>query len=488
MQFSNMINYDYSVAKLFAFTTIIFGIVGMLVGIVIAFEMAYPELNNLVGEYGTFGRLRSLHIDLIIFGFLGSGIFSAWYYIGQRVLKVSMTESLFLMALGRIHFLLYLLIVVAIMVSRLLGFISPKGYAEFEWPIDIGIIAMWIIWGMSIFGLIGIRREKTLHISIWYYIATFFGVAMMYPLGNMAVPTYFIAGLGDWWHSVSMYAGGNDAMIQQWYEHNAVVSVFMAPITAMIYYFLPKESGQPIFSYKLSLLGFWGLMFVYFWTGGYHLLYSTAPDWIQIMGSIFSVVLILPLWGNAINMFLTIKGEWQRLKENLLIKFMIIALIFYMLLILQGSIQTIKSVNALVHFIDWIPGCVYSGALGWVGFMIVVALLHMAPRVFKKELYSKKLMQAQFWIQTIGTVLYLSSTWIVGITQGMMSRATDQHGNLVYSFIDIVNELHFYYIIRGVGGLLYLIGFIIFAYNLYKTTTVGRELEEEPQSTSPVAA
>ena len=488
MQSSNMINYDYSVAKLFAFATIILGIVGMLIGVIIAFQMAYPELNNLAGEYGTFGRLRPLHTDSVIFGFLVSGIFSTWYYVGQRVLKVSMAESPFLMTLGKIHFVLYLLVVVAVVGSLLLGITSSKEYAEFEWPIDIGIVVIWVMWGMSIFGLIGIRREKTLYISVWYYIATFLGVAMLYLFNNMAIPTYFVSGLGDWWHSVSMYAGTNDAMVQWWYGHNAVAFVFTVPIIAMIYYFLPKESGQPIYSYKLSLLSFWGLMFVYLWAGGHHLLYSTVPDWVQTMASIFSIVLILPSWGSAINMLLTMKGEWQQLKENPIIKFMVLASTFYMFSTLEGPIQAIKSVNALAHFTDWIPGHVHDGTLGWVGFMIIAALLHMAPRMFKKELYSKKLMESQFWIQTTGIVLYFSSMWIAGLTQGMMWRASDQYGNLAYSFIDTVNVLHPYYTIRGVGGLLYLIGFIMFAYNFYKTVTAGKELEEEPQSTSPMAA
>ncbi len=489
MQPSRMINYDYTVAKYFAIAAIILGIVGMLIGVFIAFQMAYPELNNLAGEYGTFGRLRPLHTDAVIFGFLLSGIWATWYYVGQRVLKVSMAESPFLMFLGKLHFWLYLVGVVAVVISLAMGITTSKEYAEFEWPIDIAIVIVWVIWGMSIFGLIGIRREKTLYISIWYYIATFLGVAMLYLFNNMAVPTYFASGgIGDWWHSVSMYAGTNDAMVQWWYGHNAVAFVFTVPIIAMIYYFLPKESGQPVFSYKLSILSFWGLMFVYLWAGGHHLLYSTVPDWVQTMGSIFSVVLILPSWGSAINMLLTMKGEWGQLKENPLIKFYILASTFYMFSTLEGPIQAIKSVNALAHFTDWIPGHVHDGTLGWVGFMIVGSLFHMAPRMFKREIYSKKLMESQFWIQTTGIVLYFSSMWIAGITQGMMWRATDQYGNLAYSFIDTVNVLHPYYVIRGLGGLLYLIGFMMFAYNFYKTMTASKAIEKEPQFASPMAA
>ncbi len=487
MQSSNAINYDYTVAKCFTVATILLGIVGMTIGVFIAFQMAFPELSNLFGEYGTFGRLRPLHTDAVAFGFTVSGIFATWYYVGQRVLKVSMAESKFLMFIGRLQFWIYILTVVAIVVSLLMGITSSKEYAEFEWPIDIAIVVIWVLWGVSIFGLIGIRREKVLYISVWYYIATFLGVAMLYLFNNMEVPTYFISGMGKWYHSVSMYAGSNDAMVQWWYGHNAVAFVFTVPIIAMIYYFLPKESGQPIFSYKLSLLSFWGLMFVYLWAGGHHLLYSTVPDWVQTMGSIFSIVLILPSWGSAINMLLTMKGEWGQLKENPLVKFYVLASTFYMLSTLEGPIQAIKSVNAIAHFTDWIPGHVHDGTLGWVGFMIIAGLFHMAPRMFKREIYSKKLMEIQFWLQTTGIVMYFSSMWIAGITQGMMWRATDQYGNLAYSFIDTVEVLHPYYTLRATGGLFYLIGVFMWAYNMYKTATASKAIEKEPQYASPMA-
>jgi cytochrome c oxidase cbb3-type subunit 1 len=488
MQSSNMLSYDYSVAKCFTIATLVLGIVGMAIGVLIAFQMAFPELNYLAGEYGTFSRLRPLHTDGIIYGFMLSGIWATWYYVGQRVLKVSMAESGFLMFIGRLHFWLYIVGVAVVVVTLFMGITTSKEYAEFEWPIDIVIVIIWVLWGISIFGLIGIRREKSLYISLWYYIAAFLGVAMLYLFNNMAVPTYFVSGVGDWYHSVSMYAGTNDALVQWWFGHNAVAFVFTVAIIAMIYYFLPKESGQPVYSYKLSLLSFWGLMFVYLWAGSHHLIYSTVPDWMQTMGSVFSVVLILPSWGSAINMLLTMKGEWGQLQENPLIKFMVLASTFYMFSTIEGPIQSIKSVNALAHFTDWIPGHVHDGTLGWVGFMIVAALYHMSPRMFRKEIYSKKLVEAQFWVQTTGVVLYFSSMWIAGITQGMMWRATDQYGNLAYSFIDTVTVLHPYYTIRAVGGLLYLVGFLMFCYNIYKTITAGRAIEKEPQSASPMAA
>ena len=494
------LEYDYTVAKMFMLTTVLLGAVGMLIGVILAAELAFPGVNTILGglglnEFTNFSRLRPLHTDSVIFGFTLSGIWATWYYVGQRVLKVSMAESKVLMFLGKFHFFLYLLVVVAVVVSLFAGVTTSKEYAEFEWPIDIAVVLVWVTWGLSIFGLIGIRREKSLYISVWYYIASFLGIAMLYLFNNMEIPTWLATSaagethIGNWYHSISMYSGTNDALVQWWYGHNAVAFGFTVPIVAMIYYFLPKESGQAVYSYKLSLLSFWGLMFVYLWAGGHHLLFSTVPDWMQTMGSVFSVVLILPSWGSAINMLLTMKGEWQQVAASPLIKFMVLASTFYMFSTLEGPIQAIKSVNAIAHFTDWIIGHVHDGVLGWVGFMIMSALFHMAPRVFKRELYSKSLMATQFWIQTLGVVLYFTAMWIAGITQGMMWRAHDEYGNLAYSFIDTVNALHPYYTIRAVGGALYLIGFFMFAFNIYKTMTSGRRVEEsELQSASPMAA
>jgi len=488
MQSNAALEYDYSVAKLFTYTAILFGILGMTIGTLIASQMAFPELNYLFGEYGTFSRLRPVHTTVVIYGFTLSGVWATFYYLGQRVLKVSMAESKFLMFIGKLHFWLYFVGALLATISLLMGITQSKEYAQYEWPIDIVIVIIWVLWGVSIFGIIGIRREKSLYISLWYYIACFLGVAMLYLFNNMAVPTYFVTeGLGNIMHSVSMYSGTNDALVQWWWGHNAVAFVFTVPIVAMIYYFLPKESGQAIYSYKLSLLSFWGLMFVYLWAGSHHLLYSTVPDWMQTMGSVFSVVLILPSWGSAINMLLTMKGEWNQLTENPLIKFMVLASTFYMLSTLEGPIQAIKSVNAIAHFTDWIPGHVHDGVLGWVVFMIMAGLFHMAPRMFKREIYSKKLMEAQFWLQTTAVVLYFTSMWIAGITQGMMWRAVDEYGNLMYSFIDTVAVLHPYYAIRALSGILYLTGFLMFAYNMIKTMSSSRELTEEPQFRSPMA-
>ena len=487
MQDGVKIEYDYTIVKAFTYTTILFGIIGMLVGVILAFQLAYPQLNNLAGEYGTFGRLRPLHTNGAIFGFTLSGIFASWYYIGQRVLKVSLRESPFLMFIAKLHFILYLITILLAVVTLLMGFTTSKEYAELEWPLDILVVVWWVLWGVSIFGLIGIRRERTLYISLWYFIACFLTVATLYLFNNIEIPTYFVSGYGSWMHSVSVYAGTNDALVQWWFAHNAVGFVLTVPIIGIIYYFLPKESGQNIYSYKLSILAFWGLLFVYLWAGGHHLIYSTVPDWMQTMGSVMSIILIIPSWGSAINMLLTMKGEWQQLQSNTLIKFMILASTFYMLSTIEGPIQSIKSVNAIAHFTDWIPGHVHDGTLGWVVFVIMAALFHMAPRIFKRELYSKSLMDTQFWLQTTGIVLYFTSMWVAGITQGMMWRAYDEYGSLVYSFIDTVTVLQPYYTIRAVGGLLYLVGFLMFSYNMYKTIVCGRILDKEPINTTPVA-
>ncbi len=489
MQNGAQIEYDYSIAKAFTFATILFGIIGMTVGVILAFQLAFPALNNLAGEYGTFSRLRPLHTNGVAFGFTLSGIFATWYYVGQRVLKVSLKESPFLMGVAKLHFALYFLTILLAVVTLLTGFTTSKEYAELEWPLDLLVVVWWVLWGIAMFGMIGIRRERTLYVSVWYYMSSFLAVAMLYLFNNMEVPTYFASGgYGSIMHSVSMYAGTNDALVQWWYGHNAVAFVFTTPIIAIIYYFLPKESGQNIFSYKLSMLAFWGLMFVYLWAGGHHLVYSTVPDWMQTMGSVMSVVLILPSWGSAINMLLTMKGEWGQLQSNPLIKFMVMASTFYMLSTIEGPIQAIKSVNAIAHFTDWIPGHVHDGVLGWVVFMVMAALMHMAPRMYGREIYSKSLLETQFWIQTVAIVLYFTSMWIAGITQGMMWRAYDEYGSLVYSFIDTVEVLHPYYTIRAVGGLLYLVGFFMFAYNMYKTATAGRVLTKEPANASPMGA
>lgn len=488
MQEENIpMEYDYSIAKLFLYAMLVFGFIGMLIGVILALQLAFPSLNYIAGEYSIFGRLRPLHTNGIIYGFTLSGIWAAWYYLGQRVLKITYHQHPFLKFIGLLHFWVYILLLLLAVISLFLGLTQSKEYAELIWPLDLLVVVVWVLWGISLFGSMGVRREQTIYISLWYFIATFTAIAVLYIFNNLAVPTYFIAGVGSLWHSISMYAGSNDAMIQWWWGHNAVAFVFTSGIIGMIYYFLPKESGQPIFSYKLTLFSFWSLMFVYIWAGGHHLIYSTVPDWIQTLSSVFSVILILPSWGTAINMLLTMRGQWHQLRESPLIKFLVLASTFYMLATLEGPIQSIKSVNALAHFTDWIIGHVHDGVLGWVGFSIIAATYHMIARIFKREIYSKKNVEMQFWILTIGIVLYFSSMWVAGITQGMMWRDVDEYGNLVYQFIDTVSVLHPYYVIRSVGGLLYLIGFVMFIYNVVMTIVASKKLEREPNYATPMS-
>ena len=325
---SPALEYDYSIAKLFVFSVLAFGFVGLLLGVVAAFQLAIPELNYLASEYGTFGRIRPLHTNGIIYGFTLSGIWASWYYLGQRVLKISYLEHPFLRAVGLLHFWLYIVLMVLAVITLFGGLTQSKEYSELIWPLDILVVVVWVLWGVSLFGSMGVRREKVIYISLWYFIATFVGVSALYIFNNLSVPTGLVAGVGSWWHSISFYGGTNDAMVQWWWGHNAVAFVFTSGIIGLIYYFLPKESGQRVFSYKLTLFSFWGLMFVYIWAGGHHLIYSTTPDWIQTLGSVFSVILILPSWGTAINMLLTMRGEWNQIKESPMINFQIIASTF----------------------------------------------------------------------------------------------------------------------------------------------------------------
>lgn len=488
MQSDAVLEYDYSIAKLFLYSTLAFGFIGMLIGVVLAFQLAFPDLNYIAGEYGIFGRLRPLHTNGIIYGFTLSGIWAAWYYLGQRVLKITYHQHPFLKFVGLAHFWIYILLLVLAVITLFAGITQSKEYAELAWPLDLLVVVVWVLWGVSMFGSMGVRRENVIYISLWYFIATFTAIAVLFIFNNLAIPTYFVAGTGSIWHSISLYAGSNDALIQWWWGHNAVAFVFTSGIIGVIYYFLPKESGQSIFSYKLTLFSFWSLMFIYIWAGGHHVIYSTVPDWVQTLGMVFSVILILPSWGTAVNMLLTMRGQWHQLKESPLIKFLMLAATFYMLSTLEGPIQSIKSVNALAHFTDWIVGHVHDGVLGWVGFTIIAASYHMLPRMYKREIYSRKIMDIQFWIMTIGIVFYFSSMWIAGITQGMMWRDVDQNGYLAYQFIDTVSVLFPYYLIRAIGGTMYLVGFVMFIYNVVMTITAARQLESEPKFASPMAA
>ena len=328
------------------------------------------------------------------------------------------------------------------------------------------------------------RKEKTLYVSIWYYVACFIAVSMLYLINGLAIPTWFVTQTGNWWHSVSMFAGTNDAQVQWWFGHNAVAFVLTVPIIAISYYFIPKQANQPVYSYRLSLWSFWGLMFVYLWAGPHHMMYSTIPSWVQTLGMVFSLVLIIPSWGSMVNLLLTMSGKWEQLKTDPIAKFLIIGSTFYGFATLEGPIQAIKSVNAIAHFTDWIIGHVHNGTLGWVSFTIIGAIYHMVPRMWKTKLYSERLAENQFWIQTLGIVFYFSSMWIAGITQGAMWRTTDQFGSLAYSFLDTVNVMVPYWALRAVGGSLFLIGFFMFFYNIHRTIRGAAAFQAQAEAKS----
>lgn len=463
-QTDSITDYDYSVAKGFAISTLIWGAVGMSVGLIIALELVFPQLNADL-PWLSFNRLRPLHTNAVIFGFTLAGVFASWYYVSQRVLKVRMV----LPGVGMFHLILFNLIIVLAAVTLLMGHTQSKEYHELSWWVDILVVVMWLSWGVHIFAMLGARKEKTLYVSIWYYVACFIAVSMLFLINGLAIPTWFVTQTGNWWHSVSMFAGTNDAQVQWWFGHNAVAFVLTVPIIAISYYFIPKQANQPVYSYRLSLWSFWGLMFVYLWAGPHHMMYSTIPDWVQTLGMVFSLVLIIPSWGSMVNLLLTMSGKWEQLKTDPIAKFLVIGSTFYGFATLEGPIQAIKSVNAIAHFTDWIIGHVHNGTLGWVAFTIIGALYHMVPRMWNTKLYSERLAENQFWIQTLGIVFYFSSMWIAGITQGAMWRTTDQFGSLAYSFLDTVNAMAPYWALRAVGGTLFLAGFFMFFYNIIRT-------------------
>ena len=468
--------YDNKIVKKFIYATIVFGVVGMLVGLLLAFLFLFPNLTEGI-SWLSFGRLRPLHTNAVIFAFVGNAMFAGIYYSLQRLLKARMFSDL----LSNINFWGWQLIIVAAAISLPLGYTSSKEYAELEWPIDIAIALIWVVFGINMIGTILKRRERHLYVAIWFYLATFVTVAVLHIFNSLELPVSAMK-------SYSVYAGVQDALVQWWYGHNAVAFFLTTPFLGLMYYYLPKAANRPVYSYRLSIVHFWSLIFIYIWAGPHHLLYSALPNWAQNLGVVFSIMLIAPSWGGMINGLLTLRGAWDKVRTEPVLKFFVVAITGYGMATFEGPMLSLKNVNAIAHFTDWIPGHVHDAVLGWVVFMIMAALFHMVPRMFKREIYSKSLMETQFWLQTVGIILYFTSMWIAGITQGMMWRAYDEYGSLVYSFIDTVTVLHPYYTIRAVGGLMYLIGFFMFAYNIYKTIRCGRVLDKEPVNATPVAA
>ncbi|GHT93727.1 cytochrome c oxidase, cbb3-type subunit I [Betaproteobacteria bacterium] len=459
--------YNYKVVRQFAVMTVIWAIVGMLVGVVIAAQLVWPELN--LAPWLSYGRLRPLHTNAVIFAFGGCALFATSYYAVQRTSHA----RIFCDWLAAFTFWGWQLVILLAALSLPLGFTTGKEYAELEWPIDILITLVWVAYAVVFFGTIAKRKVPHIYVANWFFGAMIIAVALLH-LGNSAEIPVFAEG----WltpRSFSAYAGVQDAMIQWWYGHNAVGFFLTAGFLGIMYYFVPKQAGRPVYSYRLSVVHFWALIFTYMWAGPHHLHYTALPDWTQSIGMLFSLILLAPSWGGMINGIMTLSGAWHKLRDDPILKFLITSLSFYGMSTFEGPMMSIKSVNALSHYTDWTVGHVHSGALGWVAMVSVGALYYLLPRLFgRQQMYSVKLITVHFWVATIGIVLYVASMWIAGVMQGLMWRASNSDGTLAYTFAESVKATYPYWTVRLVGGTLFLVGMLIMAYNMFKTIAVGR--------------
>ncbi|MFA6467295.1 MAG: cytochrome-c oxidase, cbb3-type subunit I [Bacteroidota bacterium] len=460
--------YDNRIVRDFGIASVIFAIVGMLVGVLIASQLFSPAVNaNL--QYMTYGRIRPLHTNAIIFAFVGNAIFMGVYYSLQRLCKARMFSDL----LSRIHFWGWQLIILSAAVSLPLGLTTSKEYAELEWPIDIAITLIWVVFAINFFGTIIKRRERHMYVAIWFYIATIVTVAVLHIVNSLEVPVSFLK-------SYSMYAGVQDALVQWWYGHNAVAFFLTTPYLGLMYYFLPKAANRPVYSYRLSIVHFWSLIFIYIWAGPHHLLYTALPDWAQSLGTVFSIMLIAPSWGGMINGLLTLRGAWDKVREEPVLKFMVVGVTAYGMATFEGPMLSLKNVNALAHYTDWIVSHVHVGALGWNGFMTFGILYWLVPKLYKTDLFSKKLASFHFWIGTLGIVFYASSMYVAGIVQSLMWKEFNPMGILQYpNFLETTLQIIPLHMIRAVGGTLYLTGALVMVYNLVKTVKQGSFVPNE---------
>lgn len=459
--------YDNRIVKQFAFATILWGVVGMLAGLLIAVQIYLPAANFGL-PFTTFGRVRPVHTNAVIFAFVGNGIFMGVYYSLQRLCKARMFSDL----LGKIHFWGWQLIIVLAAVTLLSGYTSGKEYAELEWPIDILIALIWIVFGINMFGTIIKRRESHLYVAIWFYIATWITVTMLHVVNSFELPFSMLK-------SYSFYAGVQDALVQWWYGHNAVAFFLTTPYLGVMYYFLPKASNRPVYSYRLSIIHFWALIFLYIWAGPHHLLYTALPDWAQSLGTVFSIMLIAPSWGGMLNGLFTLRGAWDKVREDPILKFMVVAITCYGMSTFEGPMLSIKSVNAITHFTDWTIAHVHVGALGWNGFLTFSILYWLIPRIYNTPLYSKKLATNHFWIGTIGIILYVIPMYWAGFTQALMWKQFTPEGTLKFQFLETVTHIIPMYITRSIGGVLYLSGVFLMVYNLAKTIKSGSLVADE---------
>lgn len=455
--------YNYRVVRQFSVMAVVWGVVGMLVGVLIAAQLAWPELINGI-PWLSYGRLRPLHTNAVIFAFGGCSLFATSFYVVQRTTNA----RLFGGPLIDFVFWGWQLVIVAAAVTLPLGFTQGKEYAELEWPIDILIALVWVAYAVVFFGTIMKRKVEHIYVANWFFGAFIVAVAVLHIVNSAAMPVNFMK-------SYSAYSGVQDAMVQWWYGHNAVGFFLTAGFLGMMYYFVPKQIGRPVYSYRLSIVHFWALIFTYMWAGPHHLHYTALPDWAQSLGMLFSLILLAPSWGGMVNGIMTLSGAWSKLRSDPILRFLIVSLSFYGMSTFEGPMMAIKTVNALSHYTDWTVGHVHSGALGWVGFISIGSLYYLVPRLFgQTEMYSKRLIEMHFWIATIGIVLYIAAMWIAGVMQGLMWRAVNEDGTLTYTFVESVKATYPYYVIRLTGGALYLSGMLLMVYNVAKTIAMAK--------------
>ena len=458
--------YNYRVVRMFAIMSVVWGIVGMLVGVFIASQLAFPELNFGV-PWLSFGRLRPLHTNAVIFAFGGCALMATSFHVVQRTSNV----RLFGGRLADFVFWGYQVVILLAAITLPMGFTQGKEYAELEWPIDLLLTVVWVAYAVVFFGTLATRKVSHIYVANWFFGGFILTVALLHLVNSAAIP----AGM---WKSYSAYAGAADAMVQWWYGHNAVGFFLTAGFLGMMYYYVPKQAGRPVYSYRLSVVHFWALIFTYMWAGPHHLHYMALPDWTQSLGMVFSLILLAPSWGGMINGMMTLSGAWDKLRDDPILKFLVVSLSFYGMSTFEGPMMAIKTVNALSHYTDWTVGHVHSGALGWVGFVSIGSLYYLIPRMFNREtMYSTRLINLHFWIATIGVVLYITSMWISGVMQGMMWRAINPDGTLVYTHIQSIAASKPLYIIRVLGGVMYLGGMIIMAYNVVRTIMAGKAVD-----------
>jgi len=468
--------YDNKIVRNFGLATLVWGIIGMTVGLLVAMQLFKPSL-NMGSQYTTFGRIRPLHTNAVIFAFVGNAIFMGVYYSLQRLLKARMFSDV----LSKIHFWGWQLIIVSAVITLPLGFTSSHEYAELEWPIDIAITLIWVVFGINMFGTIFKRRERHLYVAIWFYIATFVTIAVLHIVNSFQLPISFLK-------SYYVFAGVQDALVQWWYGHNAVAFFLTTPYLGMMYYFLPKMANRPVYSYKLSILHFWSLIFIYIWAGPHHLLYTSLPGWAQSLGVAFSIMLIAPSWGGMINGLLTLRGAWDKVREDVTLKFMVVALTAYGMATFEGPMLSLKQINGVAHFTDWIVAHVHVGALGWNGFLTFGVMYWLIPRLYKTELYSKKMASFHFWVGTLGILFYAVPMYWAGFTQGLMWKEFTQEGLLKYpNFLTTTLQIIPMHVLRAIGGALYLTGVIVMAFNLGKTMLRAKLVANEPAEAMSLA-